>query len=976
MKIKLCALRILLLVSLFSFALGAHAQEVDSHVTDIELKRLGRQLNVLLLFDSLPIYEIHENLQQKVLMLKFKSTGFALSSGQKSHLYNDPILEGIRFSQEGDETWVQLKARSNNLTFAIGKNNAPGVLSIELRKKVQVDPLDPPPLAPSLQLKKVRFGSHPPNFSRVTFQFAHSKEPRMFYRQDRERKVTTIRFSDTHPATDLDIPDYSDNRIRFIMDEDSDDPSFSLDANQTFITIESTTGALEVKEMFLLDPPRWVIDFFGEPGLGEPEEELIVEEEMSEEELKKAEARRKKNAKENRDRKRRERRVKESYNIAENTFIRGAHDEAMVIFQETYRMARSFRDEFGDEMNPLGIQSLFRRGDIIYKVLQQGRGTNYHAAIDAYNTAIRVADDHELQTDMLPHAFLQIGQSYRAMKFYDEANQKFDALQKKYPDTLEAAEANFWRAVGQVDRREWQSAINSFRDYMRAGASPKHLAATHYKMAEAYYNLRRFAKAKEGFDRARTIDLRYPENDPALLFHMGEAYYESADFPTAREVFQKLLELYPRADFSKLVALRLGDFLRDEGKEEEAIEVYRQATSSFQQDVALLGQMRIANIQAQRPYSDDYKKALDVYTRINNLDIESPLKEEALLRKGLTLTSFGRYDEAIAALEDFKEKYPTNVYVRRRIIRENIDENLKGLVDQHFMNKDYLAVVGVYKDYKTKYLSEFRFDTTLFQVGVSFQELGLFEDAIDVFNFLTVGENNPLKELSLYQEAVALAERGDSDLAKDALIRFIVEYPDSPYHADANKKLAQVYKDSRDYLEAIKVYEQTIRQYTTGPQKDPLRVEVVPELYFELADLYNDLGRHGEAELAYAQVPQHYSHPVVGNVGVDVPYYVAISSFLRADMLFEMQQDVDSLRHYAIAKSMYETSTHPDIQEKIHWSEYKEGLIHQRNGRPQKALDTFKNLMDKEGNPLWKRLATENHKLLTRQLAYDDYNKQ
>ena len=436
------------------------------------------------------------------------------------------------------------------------------------------------------------------------------------------------------------------------------------------------------------------------------------------------------------------------------------------------------------------------------------------------------------------------------------------------------------------------------------------------------------------------------------------------------------------------MALRLGDFLRDEGKEEEALKIYKQAATSFKPEVAILGQLRIANIQAQRPYSEDYKNALKVYEDIINLKSDSPLKEEALLRKGLTLTLFGRYEQAIKALEDFTEKFPNNRYVRRGIIQENIDENLKGLVDQHFQQKDYLGVVGVYKDFKEKYLSRFRFDTTLFQVGVAYQELGLFDDAIDVFQFLINRADSPLKELNHFQEAVTLAEKGNVEQAKDAFIRFIRDYPESNYNADANKQLAAVYKQGREYLEAIKVYELTIHQYTQGENEDPLRAEVVPELYYELGNLYQELGRHAEAEQAYSQIPRNYFHPVVGKIGTEVPFFVALSYFLKADMLFEMQRDVEALQNYQTAITMYAENTHPDIVERIQWTQYKMGLLYQRTGREQKALELFQKLIPSDPTidltnpgvlntlPLWQRLAIENHGLLKRQMEYADYLKQ
>ncbi|MBF0288665.1 MAG: tetratricopeptide repeat protein [SAR324 cluster bacterium] len=949
------------------FAAPLYAQETAT-ITSIELQRVGKQLNVMLYFDSLPIYEIHDNLEQKVLLFKFKNTHLNIPNGETEHLYNDPILEGIRFIEEGQEIWAQFKSRDTSLAYNIGKNTRPGILKVELREKLEIDPLEPPPIPPNLQLKAIRFGKHPPDFSRVTFNFVHSKEPRMFFWQDKEQKITTIRFSDTHPVANLEKPEYEDNRIRFTKME--------TDANQTFITIDSTTGPLEIKEMYLLDPPRWVIDFFGEPKVESPEktEEIAeVEEEMTEKQKERAKEAEKQARKERNARIRRKKAIKENYNFAESAFREGQDEDAINLFQATYKLANSGRAEFEDEMHPLAIQALFRKADILYKMLKSSNATNYHAAIDAYRTAIRIANEHNLESDLLPHAYLQIGQSYRNMQFFDDANQIFDDLQKNFSNTLEAAEANFWRAVGHVDRRDWQGAINSFREYLRAGASPKYLAAAHYKMSEAYYHLKQFTKAREGFERARTIDMQYPENDPALLFHMGEAYYESADLATAREVFNTLLQKYPDADFSKLVALRLGDFLREEGKEEEALEVYKQATTSFKPEVALLGKMRIANIYSQRPYSNDYQKALEVYNRIAELTTESPLKEEALLRKGLTLTLFGHYQPAIKALEEFTQKYPNNQYVQRAIIQENIDENLKGLLDQYYQQQDYLGLVGVYKDYKSKYLSRFRFDTTLFQVGDAYQKLGLFDDSIDVYKFLTNRAESPLKGLGLFQEALALSEKGDNEQAKQILMRFIVEYPNSLYNADANKQLAAVYKQGREYLEAIKVYEQTIRQYTEGKGKNLLRAEVVSELYYELGNLYNELGRYAEAEQAYSKVPEHYAHPIVGKIGTDVPFYIAASQFLKADMLFELKRDTEALEKYQGAMAMYAPNTHPDVVEQRHWAQYKIGIIYQRTGREQEALAIFQKLMEKEGNPLWKRLATENHNLLTRQLAYKDY---
>ncbi len=187
------------------------------------------------------------------------------------------------------------------------------------------------------------------------------------------------------------------------------------------------------------------------------------------------------------------------------------------------------------------------------------------------------------------------------MKFTQEANTSFEKLKSKFPTSLEASEANFWKALNQIERRDWEQAIKDFEEYLQVTPNPRFLAETHYRMAQAYYHLDRPIIAKEHFDSARDLDPQYVLEDPTLLFHMGETYYENADFMTAREAFRALLERYPKQDFTKLVALRLGDFLRDEGKEEQAIRAYEKAINSYSREIVLLGKLRIANIQATGP---------------------------------------------------------------------------------------------------------------------------------------------------------------------------------------------------------------------------------------------------------------------------------------------------------------------------------------------------------------------------------------
>jgi len=733
----------------------------------------------------------------------------------------------------------------------------------------------------------------------------------------------------------------------------------TTDPNQVFVTLGQIASDFRLEKDELSDPARWVIRIYGQPIF----QDIAIEEEDSS--LTPDEA-----AKLDREKRVRNAEIRAAYQQGENHFRKSEYDLAIEQFQKAYASGKNGVGEFEDEWNPLAIQSLFRIADTKYTQLERRRGRNYHQAIDDYTTAIRVANSTEIAKDLIPHAQFRIGRSYQQMRFSQEANTSYELLRRDFPSSYEAQESSFWQALNQIARREWGQAILQFEEYLKAMPNPKFIHIAYYKIAQAYYQQQKFPEARDFFDRARALDSRYVQEDPMLLFHMGETYYENADYDVAREIFQLLLDRYPDADFSKFVALRLGDFLRDEGKEDEAIAAYSNAIRSYSLEIALMGKLRIANIQAERPYSDEYRQALRTYDEIITLYPDSPQVEEAKLRKGLTLTLYGAYREAIAALEGFMEEYPQSVYVRRNIIQENIDENLKGLVDRAYQRQDDLGVVTIYRDYQAKYLLNFRFDTTLFQVGHAHQKLGFQNEAMDLYRFLESRVEGPMLELLQLQAAETLIQADDFQQARDQLARFLQRYPDSVYDADVRKKLADVYKQAKEFESAALVYEQAIEKYEQD--RDLLKAEVVPELYYELGLMYEEMGRYTEAAEAFQKSIATYNHPLIEP---DVPNYVVQSHFRAAEMLYKVRNDERALAQYEQAIVTYTNWPDDRVQEQINWARYQTGVLHKDMGQLQQALEIFGDLMEKTpASPaLWQQLSSEQHQALSRQLAYENY---
>ena len=974
---------ILSFLVLFGFQLRfAKSSENPLIIENLELLRRGKQISVSLITNNKPVYEITESLSSKTLVIKFKEARVSFFDGGMERLFSDHQIAGIRFLEVGSDIWAQFKLIEKNLSYSVSSLKNSNGIRIDFRPIFEVEPILDPPVDAIYNLDEVKFDSSSANFTRIIFNFSRrnllspknsipedKNPPRIFLLEDKLKNHLRIRITNTLPQEKIERINFSGSRLDMV--------DLSPAVNQTFINLKLKMSSFRVEKKFISNPIKWELEIHGSPYISKkdtPTEDLkkLTPKELSVlEEKKKAISRR-------------SLKIRPLFQQGENYLRQKKYNEAVEFFKKAYALGKeNAKGEFKDPLHPLAAKSLFRIGDTIYTMIERRIGNNYHEAIDAYKAAIRITKDAEKislekgvdleQASLLPHANFRIGRAYQKMNFHHEAEVYYNTLQDTFPNSKQAIEVNFWKGVSKIDQRQWENGITNFQQYLRKSSKPKYFSVTHYKMAQAYYHLKRYITAKEFFDIARDSDKEYVKDDPSLLFHMGETYYENADYVTAREIFRILLQKYPKADFSKLVALRLGDFFRDEGKEEEAIEAYKNAISSYTREIALIGKLRIANIKSKRPHTGEFKEAIKIYNEIARLYPETPQAEEAMLRHGLTLTLYGFYTEAIKSLEKFMEKYPRNVYVIRNVIQENIDENIKGLIDHFFRLNDHFSLVGTYNDYKSKYFFNFRFGITLFQTAVAHRKLGFFDESIDLLNFLENKSTGTIKELAQLEKAQLFLEKEDLTEARNTIVKFLKDYPDGDYDPESRKLLALIYRKQKFFDRSILVYSQAIEKYEKT--KVLARLEVLPELYHDLAKLHEEKGNFVEAGNAYEKTISSFNYPLNNN---ETPEYIINSNFLIGEMHYKAQNFEKALSAYNRVISLYSENKKKDIIENVFWSHFHVGVIYKKQEEFNKALKKFKELLEDNGEEipqLGKKLASENYREISNRLDYSGYTK-
>ncbi|MBI4083636.1 MAG: tetratricopeptide repeat protein [Candidatus Lambdaproteobacteria bacterium] len=916
-----------------------HAQPAKvAEITGIELRREGNALQVHFLLTGRTQAEVVENVARGVLVVKFRRTRPALSDDRRELAFNDRQLLGVAFEEvDEDTTWAKLRLRVTALQVELLPKAPPNRVVLALR---------PAPPTPWAEVSAVRLGAYRGG-GRLVIQL--NRLPRYESRIEGDRFL--LRLRDARPAQGLRAAGTARSLALGAIEREGED---------TLLRLELREPGLQAAPQALTDPPRLVFTFQPGPAavaragpaappqpaatapepppppLGrrpEPLEELL-------------------NAEPNLA-------VKANYILAEREFRAGNFAQAAEIFMRVFNASPGRK---------LGIRALFRAADAQYEVLTAAGAPNFHEVIGNYQAAVRAAEAAAYDSDLIPRAFYQIGRSYQKMGFNFEANVHYEILEERYPENVPyTPDSHYYRGVALVDLNRLNEGIEAFRKFVALRGDQALEGPAFYHVGDALYQQKQYAEARHEFDAGRRISPEYAVDFPLLLFHMGETYYENADIESARAIYRTLLDRYPDRPFAKLVALRVGDMLRQEGKEQEALRDYERTLVGAPPEIRVRGKLRIADIHANRPI-DDYGRALKLYDEVIDDPDTGTLLPQALLRKALTQTLHHQSADAILTFERLARDFPASPLVRPNIIDANIAENLKELVGSAFARRAYWDVAKVYTAYKDRYFPQFRFKFTLFQVAASYHRLGLYDDAIALYDQLTAEPAGALGPLIALRRAQAYIEKDNLGKAEEALLRFIQEHKDNPYRTDARLELGRMYFLGRRYNDALNAYRILVQEFERG--QAPELNEAIADVSYRLGMVHKELGQAKDAGEAFKKAVENFHYPIEG---AGVPDFVIAAQFFYGDALFDLGDDEGAVAAYEESIRRYPN------HERAPWARYQIGLIYRRTGQEQKALEIFNGLVDlakSRPGELWEALARENQKDLVNLLQYREYLKQ
>ncbi len=347
------------------------------------------------------------------------------------------------------------------------------------------------------------------------------------------------------------------------------------------------------------------------------------------------------------------------------------------------------------------------------------------------------------------------------------------------------------------------------------------------------------------------------------LYKRAKYHYHRKEYVKAWEVFEELLEKYPESPFVPSATYWMGEIRWHEEREREALALYQRVSQEFPQgefaDYALYSagwiSLRLDNpsgahdllsrMVERYPSSpvthlgifwdgyaliemERWEESIPQFDHVIRSGV--PLAGEALYLKGVCLFVLQRYEEALAAITDFMNGYPSHPLAGGGIY-------LKGwsLVYLH----EYREALQSFDTYLRRFKGGQWEDPAIWGRVRAWLGLGELDKALTEYQGLAARHppspwgDNALNEIARYH-----LQRGEYAKAIDAYQDLLQRYSESEIKDVASLRLGESLYRCQEYRKATHAWERFLEEYPVHPQRG--------EVYYWLGEAYLMAGEYSK----------------------------------------------------------------------------------------------------------------------------------
>ncbi|RNC70760.1 MAG: hypothetical protein ED859_05565 [Desulfuromonadales bacterium] len=458
-----------------------------------------------------------------------------------------------------------------------------------------------------------------------------------------------------------------------------------------------------------------------------------------------------------------------------------------------------------------------------------------------------------------------------------------------------------------------------------------------FRRGEARATLQKYGEALKDFREAERLWPEFLNLSPGTTFVYADSIVRSGDLEGGRRLLGRLIAGLADKKYAPVLLVRLADILARQGKEMEAVAIYRTVSENFAGNKAVWqARMKLVDRRLMAVEPSTFGGLVAEYREIFDRGGDNVLREEALFKAALLTALFGDADAGFALVVEYGKRFPQGIY--GSIVRGMREELLVPVVQRLVKAGDHEGLTKLAKDNK-EYLVKCLADPGFVRgLSEAFAAREAFKEEATLFSFLVEREWSAPQAPELYRRLVADAERlGDLALLEKSAGDFLGKFPDHPSALRYREQLAGLAYHRGDMATVIA----RLAPLLAGKA----RPEEAESLYY-LGKALDGAGNRRDAEKAMILfVSELRQRSATSELAPDAYYVAASARLARGDRKGAMEL----LR--AGSATAPETQREPFL--------YKMGEIARAEGRRDEAASHFKAVATTGRDPLWQKMAAQ-----------------
>lgn len=461
-------------------------------------------------------------------------------------------------------------------------------------------------------------------------------------------------------------------------------------------------------------------------------------------------------------------------------------------------------------------------------------------------------------------------------------------------------------------------------------------ALAYYRLGEARAMLQKYGEALRDFREGEKLQPEFLAQSPGTTFAYADAVVRSGDLEGGRRMLGRLIASLADKKFAPVLLVRLADILARQGKEMEALAIYRTVSENFPGNKAKWqARMKLTDRRFMVIEPATFRGLVDEYLEINR-NSDFSLREESLFKAALLTALFGEAPEGFALVSEYEKKFSRGTYmsVARGMREELIVPMVRALTEA----KDFPALIKLAqenRDYLARCINTPEFVRNLV---IAFADQGRFSEEAELFSYLAGKEWSAPQAPELYRRIIEAAERtGDIPLLENAADNFLRRFPDHPSALRYREQVAALDYSRGDLAK--------VAARLAPLLKGKGRPEDV-QSYYLLGKSLESAGNRKDAERAMVLfLSELRQRGGASELAPDAHYVAATARLARGDRKGAMEL----LR--SGSASAPEAQRDPFL--------YKMGEIARLEGRHDEAAGHFKAVAENGKDPDWQRMAAQ-----------------